>query len=202
MQPPPTIINLPPKINPNFEEYEIRQFYTLTEFYGNSHIIPHDYVFVLITYSGSNTEKSHSWKNSYNHKEYKMNPLGFKETTSSFFEDFYELTKVQDPTFGEGESWCTETNKRVWVEKTDPNSVWNPLERRYDKRCDYNTWDCDSSTRVSYGPSISEKLFCGHSLHELFKDHMSEFLKVYCKCCICKSCSNFHEGTCAEMFGL
>ena len=190
--------------------YQIRRFLSIAEFLGSSHLIPYGYALVLITYNG--TEKGHAWKNPYRRKEYNEHPLGLKDTDGSFFEDFYELTKIkalightgrEKWLFREGEIWCVDTYTMSFpIMKSDPKSVWNFFEQRYDQPCDDDTWKCDISPRVSYDSSIREIHFCSTSLHELFHDNMEEFLKVFCKCCVCNSCSEIHEGTCAKMCGL
>jgi len=131
---PNRIIYLPSTIKPNWETYEIRQFYTSNEFYGSSHLIPYGYALVLITYNG------HNWKNLYNLTEYKMHPLGFNDTDSSFVEDLYELTEIKalisEPgrekwLFHEGEVWSSVTNTKSFANMNlDWNLVWNFFEQR------------------------------------------------------------------------
>lgn len=180
------------------------RFLTIAEFIGSSHLMPYGYALVLITYSG--TEKGHAWKNPYRRKEYNEHPLGLKDTDGSFFEDFYELTKIkalidkpgrEKWLFREGETWSVETYTMSFpIMKSDPNSVWNFLEQRYDQPCDNDTWECDISPRVSYGALVSDIRFLGNSLHEIFADDMTLFFKVYCKCCICEQCHKIHDYSC------
>lgn len=184
--------------------YQIRRFLSIAVFLGSSHLIPYGYALVLITYSG--TENGHAWKNPYRSKNYQMHPMGLEETDEHFFEDFYELTKIKaligQPGrekwfFREGEAWSMETYTMSFpIVKSDPESVWNFFEQRYDQPCDNDTWECDISPRVSYGALVSDIRFLGNSLHEIFADDMTLFFQVYCKCCICEQCHKIHDYSC------
>jgi hypothetical protein len=160
--------------------------------------VPHSCAHVWCPYNGDYTNEGHSWTNPISGHVYKTHPLGgLTNRDSSFYEGFYEITSIKDLTFLEGEAWCSETNQKIRVEKTDARSVWNPLFQRYDPPCESNTPICDSSPKVRYDPSVSNITFCGRSLDQLFNDNMEEFLKVFCKCCICERCTKIHDYSCA-----
>jgi hypothetical protein len=118
-------------------------------------------------------------------------PLGLtRQDGTPFYDGLVQITKIEDLTFIEGEAWCSDTNKKILVGKMDPKSIWNPLERRYDRPCHRKEHDCDPK-RIAYN-------FLTNKFHELFKHNMDQFFEVYCECCRCKKCRNVHEWDCAD----
>lgn len=155
--------------------------------------VPHGCVPVWCAHDFSSEDPS--WTNPISGRVYETYPLGFTwKSDNSFFDGFYEITSIEDRTFGEGESWCPDTNAMIRVEKTDAKSVWNPFFQRYDPPCDRDTYDCDPH-RIEYD-------FVNESFHDFFTENMTIFYEVYCTCCRCEYCSEIHIGTCAEMCGL
>ena len=127
---------------------------------------------------------SHSWKNQISDRVHTTHPLDLTDQNVSFFDGFYEITPIEGLTFSEGEKWCTYTNQKIRVEKTDALSVWNPFFQRYDPPCHRCIL-----RRIKYD-------FVNESFHEIFLDDMTIFYEVYCKCCSCEYCSKIHIGTC------
>ena len=144
--------------------------------------------FFFLQIQHSLTLEYHSWTNPISGWVYETHPLSLTKKDGSFFEGFYEITPIEGLTFGEGEAWCPDTNQKIHVEKTDAQSVWNPFFQRYDPPCDRDEHDCDSN-RIKY--VVTPEL-----VHEIFKEDIDLFTKVYCPCCICKSCHKIHEWDC------
>ena len=196
------IIYLPKGIKPF---YDNPRFLSMSDFFGSSHVVPYGYAFVKVIYSRDKKTNSHSWINPYRSKPYKYHRMGLKEEIDpSFFEDFYELTKIkalierprrEKWLFLEGEVWRVEESGMSFrIMKTDLRSVWNPFFQRYDEPCPEDNYECVRN-RIHYN-------FMEHNIHEMFKDNMSLFFEVYCPCSRCNHCNDFHLGTCAEMVGL
>ncbi len=124
-----------------------------------------------------------SWTNPISHQIYTTHPLGLTMKDGSFYNDLYEITRIEGLTFGEGESWCQDTNQKIHVEKTDPRSIWNPFFQRYDPPC-----KCGELHRINYD-------FENNTYHVLFNEIMNEFEKVYCAGCFrCEFCLEIHTS--------
>lgn len=160
----------------------------------SSILVPYAYVPVWCPYTDN--EDHVSWRNPITAETYKTHPLGLTEKDTAFFDGFYELTRFNDDlstelknekqwTFGEGMAWCFETNALDVVRKTDPTSIWNPFFQRYDKQCRLHTEDCEP-LRIEYDSKNED-------FHSSFNGDMTQFLKVYCPCVICKFCNRVHE---------
>jgi hypothetical protein len=199
-----------PRIKGMNRNLKVPIFYTNHDLVCETILIPYGYALVRCEYTGDYTEEGHRWKNPYHPKEYKNHPLGLKDGDNNFYEDFYEITKIKAllscPArktwlFREGEVWSIETNTKSFpIVKTDPNSVWNFLEQRYDQPCNNNGWSCDISPRVSYSALVSDIRFLGNSLHEIFAEDMTLFFQVYCKCCTCERCRTIHDYSCTMTY--
>lgn len=198
-----TIIFLPKTKDRNLK---VQIFYTKRDLVGETILIPYGCGLVRCEYTGDDTEEGHRWKNQYHPKEYNKHPLDLKDGDDCFYEDFYEITKInallsclarKTWLFLEGEVWSIEENTMLLpIVKTDPRLVWNPFFQRYDEPCDNNKWSCESSPRVCYGSSVSDIRILGNSLDEIFADDMTLFFQVYCKCCICERCKKIHDYSC------
>lgn len=152
--------------------------------------VPHGCAPVLCEYTGDRKNKNHSWTNPISGNFYETKPLGLTETDDSLYQGFYEITRIEGLTFGEGEAWCHDTNQKIHVEKTDHRSIWNPFFQRYDPPCNRNEHDCDPLNRkIKY-------VVTHESVHEIFEEDIDLFTKVYCPCCICKSCHKIHVWDC------
>ena len=174
-----------PKQHPQtLESLPNGRFYTK----DNSNIVqvPHGCAPVWCEYTDYLMNEGHSWVNPISGRVHTTHPLGLTTSDISFFEGFYEITAIEG-TFGEGEAWCPDTNSKIPVEKTDPQSIWNPFFQRYDPPC-----KCGQAHGTNYD-------FMNESFHEIFLDDiMTIFYEVYCKCCSCEFCSEIHIGTCTK----
>ena len=161
-------------------------------------LVPYGYAPVSCAYTGDWTNEGHSWRNPISWKFYTTHPLGLTETDGSFFEDFYELTKInaligkkgrENWIFRKGERWSPETNEISFpFIFPDLKLVWNPFYQRYDPPCNRNEHDCDVIPKI--------KCDTRESVHEIFEKDIDLFTTVYCPCCICKRCHNVHEWDC------
>lgn len=162
-------------------------------------IVPYSYAPVSCEYIGDRKNKSHSWRNPISGNFYTTHPLGLTETDGSFFEDFYELTKInaligkkgrENWIFRKGERWSPETNEISFpFIFSDPKLVWNPFSQRYDPPCNRNEHDCDVLIpKIAYDTH--------ESVHEIFEEDIGLLTEVYCPCCICRTCHKIHEWDC------
>ena len=156
--------------------------------------VPHGCAPVWCEYTGNWTKEDHSWTNPISGQVHTTHPLDFQRKSCLFFDNFVEITQIKGLTFGEGEAWCPDTNQKIHIEKTDQMSIWNPFFQRYDEPCPKNNSECVRN-RIHYD-------FVEHNIHEMFKDNMSLFFKVYCPCSRWIHCKDFHLETCKEMYGL
>jgi len=134
--------------------------------------VPHHCAPVKCIYSGDFFE-NHSWKNTFTNQVFENNhPLNLEVSDSTFYDGFYEITKIKCLTFGEGEAWCPKTNLKIRVEKTDVRSIWNPFFQRYDPQC-----DCFRSGKVK------KEMDRGRCMYfDKFTQCPHLFFNVYCNC--------------------
>jgi hypothetical protein len=131
---------------------------------------------VWCEYSGDLSEY-HSWTNLISGQVRETHPLGLTISDSSFFEGFYEITAIEGLTFEEGEAWCQDTNQKIPVKKTDPQSIWNPFFQRYNQSC--NKYFFCKGVKKEMKPSSD----CGKYLYlDMFTECRELFFEVYCKC--------------------
>ncbi len=158
---------------------ECCQFYMNDNF---SYLPVHYYHVPVLCIYNFNSEYD-SWTNPISHQVHTTHPLGLTRQDGSFTDGFYEITRIEGLTFGEGEAWCHDTNQKIHVEKTDQRSIWNPFFQRYDPPC-----KCGELHRINYD-------FENNTYHVLFDEIMNEFEKVYCAGCFrCEFCHEIHTS--------
>lgn len=152
------------------------RFYPIDNSSAVKVLLPHGCAPVKCFYSGDFFE-NHSWTNSFTGQVFEKNhPLNLEVSDSTFYNDFYEITPI-DLTFGEGESWCHDTNQKIHVEKTDPRSIWNPFFQRYDPPCD--CW----LNRGKVKKEISSSSGRGSYMYfDMFTECRHLFFEIYCNC--------------------
>ena len=138
---------------------------------------------VWCEYTDDWTNEGHSWTNPISDQVHHTHPLGLTMSDSSFFDGFYQITKIDGLTFKEGEAWCPDTNQKICVENTNPLNIWNPFFQRYDPPCNGDPSVCDP-TKINYD--------VWNMFHKIFTGDMTTFTKVYCKCCFCEKCGDIH----------
>ena len=134
--------------------------------------VPHGCVPVKCIYSGD-FFKEHSWTNTFTNQVFEDNhPLNLEVSDSTFYDSFYEITKIKCLTFGKGEAWCPKTNLKIRVEKTNVSSIWNPFFQRYDQQC-----DC---FRIG---KVKKEMDRGRCMYfDKFTQCPHLFFDVYCNC--------------------
>jgi hypothetical protein len=132
---------------------------------------------VWCAYTGDWTDGGHSWTNPISGRVYETHPLGLTKQDGSFFDGFYEITAIEGLTFKVGEAWCSDTNQKIRVEKTDVRSIWNPFFQRYDPPCD--CW----LNRGKVKKEISSSSDRGSYMYfDKFTQCPHLFFDVYCNC--------------------
>jgi len=179
---------LPEKYSLTLEQLESGPFYPMD--YSNTVLVPYGCVPVWCPNTGDFTKEGNSYTNLVTGQIHTKNPFGFRKGDCSFFDGFYETTQIEGLTFGEGEAWDLDTNKKVRVEKMVPTSLWNPFFQRYDPPCNRDEHECNP-LRIKYN-------YVDESFHTyLFDTNQKDlFFEVYDTCCICDYCGSVHTGMC------
>jgi len=153
------------------------RFYPIDDSPAVKVLIPHCCAPVKCIYSGD-FFKRHSWTNTFTNQVIEDNhPLNLEVSDGTFYDSFYEITKIKCLTFGEGEAWCSDTNQKICVKKTDVRSIWNPFFQRYDQPC-----DC-LLNRGKVKKEISSSSGRGSYMYFDKFTHCPElFFEVYCNC--------------------
>lgn len=166
----PNFFYLPKQHPQTLESLPHGRFYTK----DNSNIVqvPHGCAPVWCPYNGDSSD-DHYWTNPISGRVHETHPLGLMfMMDDSFTGGFYEITQIEGLTFGEGEVWCSDTNQKIRVEKTDVRSIWNPFFQRYDPPC-----DCFRSGKVK------KEMDRGSYMHfNIFIQCRPLFFDVYCNC--------------------
>jgi hypothetical protein len=170
------------------------QFYTM----DNSGTIPIPFgcAPVFCRSIGDWTDDDRTWVNPFTLNTYTIHPLNVTIKDASFFDEgFYEITPIEGLTFDEGEAWNPnkgERGEKIRVEKTDPNSIWDPYFKRYSPPCQ-NKIHKNRPNRIKYHPDDGHHaLMCPDVL--MCPECRALFVETYCRCNLCNICSVFHQG--------
>jgi hypothetical protein len=137
-------------------------------------LVPHGCAPVKCFYSGDRFE-NHSWTNPVTGQFFEDNhPSNLEVSDGTFYDSFYEITKIKCLTFGEEEAWCSDTNQKIRVEKTNVRSIWNPFFQRYDQQCDCLCF------RIG---KVKKEMDRGSYMYfDKFTHSPELFFDVYCNC--------------------
>jgi len=151
------------------------RFYPIDDSSAVTVLLPDSCVPVKCFYSGDYFE--HSWTNPITGEIFETHSLNLEASDRTFYDGFYEITKIKSLTFGEGEAWCSDTNQKIPVEKTDVRYIWNPFFQRYDQPCD--CW----LNRGKVKKEISSSSGRGSYMYfDKFTHCPDLFFEVYCNC--------------------